>query len=349
MKIALITTCQHPCSPTTGWGAERYCWDIVECLDKEGHEVTIFGTEDSQIPENGRLIVCKNENIILPQYSYLFDYFDIFHDFSATKQVHDYCQNVGMKSLANQFNTHFLYPIVHKNIVCVSESQKQLGLAGKSGFEDTPWEKQVGYTGHLNEDAKVIYLGINLDLYKPKYEKEDYILYFNSWDYRKGIHIVIELARIMGFKLILAGATQHPEHQQTFNTLKSLIHSIPNISYEINVSNERKIELMRNAKALLFPSLFHQPFAVVVVESLACGTPIITTNMGAMSEIIQHGKTGFLCSNMDELLKGIDNIKTIDNKECRLDMEKRFDRNIMTKGYIKLYNKICENDEKCIN
>lgn len=344
MKIAMVTTCQHPCSPKTGWGSERYIWDIVECLDNKGYEVTIFGTEDSHIPENGRLIVCKNENIILSQYSYLFDYFDIFHDFSATKQVHDYCQQNNIKSLANQFNTHFLYPTIHKNIVCVSNNQKQLGLLGKSGFEGTFWEQQVGYTGHLKEDAKVIYLGINLDLYKPKYEKEDYILYFNSWDYRKGVHIAIELARIMGFKLILAGATQHPEHQQTFNILKPLMDSIPNISYEIDVSNERKIKLMRNAKALLFPSLFHQPFAVVVVEALACGTPIITTNMGAMPEIIEHGKTGFLCNNIDELSQAINSIKTIDNKNCRIDAETRFDRNMMTKEYIKLYEQVIRGD-----
>lgn len=344
----MITTCQHPCTPQTGWGAERYIWDIVECLSKEGYEVTIFGTEDSQIPENGRLIVCKNEDVILSQYSFLFNYFDIFHDFSATKKIHNYCQEKGLKSCSSQFNTHFLYPTIHKNIVCVSECQKQLGLAGKSGFEGTPWEKQVGYTGHLKEDAKVIYLGINLDLYQPKYEKEDYILYFNSWDYRKGVHIAIELARMMGFKLILAGATQHPEHKHTFETLKSAMDSIPNISYEIDTSNERKIELMRNAKALLFPSLFHQPFAVVVVEALACGTPVITTNMGAMSEIIQHGKTGFLCSNMDELSKSINNIKTINNMDCRFDMEKRFDRKIMAQNYIKLYNEIL-GDEKCID
>jgi len=120
---------------------------------------------------------------------------------------------------------------------------------------------------------------------------------------------------------------------------------MPNVSYEIDVSNERKIELMQGAKALLFPSLFYQPFATVVLQALACGTPVIVTNMGAMPEMIKHGKTGFLCNNANELSQAINNIKTISNTDCRLDAEKRFDRKMMTKEYIKLYEEILKGND----
>jgi glycosyltransferase involved in cell wall biosynthesis len=345
MNTAIVTTCQHPCAKSTGWGAEKYIFDLVECLNQKGHEVTIFATENSQIPENGRLIVCKNEDVILSQYSYLFKFFDIIHDFSATKKVHDYCQNLKMRSIAANFNTHFLFPEIHKNVVCVSEAQKQLGLMGKSGFENTPWEKMVGNTGQLKCDAKIVYLGINLDNYKPEFKKEDFILYLNSYDYRKGITLTLDLAKSMGFNLIVAGSTQHPEHTETFRILKPIMDSMPNVKYFTDITNEQKIELMQKAKALLFPSLFHQPFAIVVLEALACGTPVITTNMGAMPEMIEHGNTGFLCNNMNELSQSINSINTLSNTNCRMEAVKRFDRKIMAEEYIKLYEQILNGEE----
>ena len=326
-------------------GAEKYIWDIVECLNKYGHEVILFAKEGSKCPAKGKLIVCSSEIEVLEKHKDILHQVDITHDWSAVKSVHDYCQDWHLKSIATNFNVHFLYPTIHKNIVCVSDIHRYLGLSGKSGFEGTPWYDQVGYTGHL-KDAKRVYVGINLDDYDPKFEKEDYILYFNSFDYRKGITIALDLAKNMGFKLILAGEVKgHPEHIQTFNELKPMMDKMPNVSYEIDVTNDRKIELMRNAKALLFPSLFDQPFAVVVIEALACGTPVIATNRGAMPEMIQHGKTGFLCNTIDEMAKAINTINTLSGADCRFDMIKRFDRNIMTKEYIKLYEAVLRGED----
>ena len=345
MKIAVITTTQHPCKPELGWGAEKYIWDIVECLNKEGHEIILFAKEGSKCPAKGELIVCSSEIEVLEKHKNILHGVDIVHDWSATKLVHDYCQENYIKSIATNFNVSFHHPKIHKNIVCVSDIHRYLGLSGKSGFEGSPWEKMVGYTGHL-KDAKRVYVGINLDDYKPKWDKEDYILYFNSFDYRKGITIALDLAKNMGFKLILAGEVKgHPEHIQTFKDLKPMMDEMPNVSYECDVSNERKIELMRNAKALLFPTMFHQPFAVVVIEALACGTPVIAINRGAMPEMIQHGVTGFLCNTLDDLATAINTISTLDGTNCRFDMIKRFDRKIMTEEYIRLYGMILSGEE----
>lgn len=341
MRLGIVTTMQHPCTPELGWGAEKYIWDLTECLNHAGHEVMLFAKAGSTKPNNGELILCTSEEDVL-NHTEKFNECDIIHDWSSLKLTADYCNENRINCISSNFNVHFLYPKIHKNIVCVSDIQRYLGLAGKSGFENTPWEQQVGYTGHLN-DAKRVYLGINLKLYKPKYEKQDYVLYFNSFDYRKGILQALELSKIMGFKLILAGEMKgHPEHQKTFEELKPTMDSMPNVLYFTDVSNERKAELMQNAKALLFPSMFHQPFAVVVIEALACGTPVITTNMGAMPEMIKHGKTGFLCKNYNELSQAINNIKSISNIDCRADVEKRFDRTTMTKEYIKLYEEILD-------
>lgn len=343
MKIGLITTFQFTC-PANGWGAEEYMWSLCECLSEMSHEVILFATVGSKTPKNGKLIICESEKDVLDNHINDLKNCDIVHDFSSTKTIHDYCQQNGIKSICVNFNVHYLFPKNHKNICCVSDIQRYLGRSGRSGFEGTPWEQLVGFTGFLRSEGKRVYLGVDTEKYKPSNKpKDDYILYFNSFDYYKGITIVLDLAKEMGFKLVLAGEVSKA-HQQTFNELKPIMDSLPNVKYEIDVSNERKIELMQNAKALLFPSMFQQPFAVVVIEALSCGTPVITTNMGAMPELIIHGKTGYLCNNIIELAKGINSINNIDNNNCRISVLKNFTREKMTIEYLKLYEDILKGE-----
>lgn len=346
MRIGLVTTFQYPCPPV-GWGAEGYIWDLCCGLNELGHEVYLFAKEGSKVPSLGKLIVCDDEiEITSNEYTKHFKSCDIIHDFSGTKLVHDCCQRFGINSIATNFNTHFLYPRIHKNIVTISDRQRYLGMAGKSGFEYTPWENTVGYTGHLH-DAKRVYIGINTDKYTYKKDKDDYILWFNGFDYRKGILVAIEMAKQMGFKLKIAGDVRsHQEHIKTFNEVKPIIDLVPNIEYiemPYNESEEKlKIELFQNAKAYLFPVLFEQPFAVVVIEALSCGTPVLTFNHGAMPELIHHGETGFLCNTIDELCNSVNNVDKINTLMCRNDAVKRFDYEVMAKEYIKLYEEIID-------
>jgi len=97
MNIAIIINMEQP-------NNEKYIWDLIDGLNKLGHDISIFAKENSKIPKIGRLIVCKKEDDIMPQYSYLFDIFNIIHDFSAKKEVHNFCQSNKMKSVATNFD-----------------------------------------------------------------------------------------------------------------------------------------------------------------------------------------------------------------------------------------------------
>lgn len=349
MKIAMITTFQHPCTPELGWGAEKYIWDLASCLDNSGHEVTIFGIDGSHYPPKGRLCKCNSEKEAIDfikenRNLFKYDWFDIIHDWSSTKTVHDYCQENNIKSIASNFNTHFLYPTIHQNIVCVSDRQRYLGLQGRSGFEGTRWEKQVGYTGHLH-DAITINLGIDLRKYTPVYDKENYVLHFNSFDYFKGIDITLQIAeKLPHIKFKIAGSTTYEPHKKVFEEFKPVMDSLDNVKYYTDISNEEKIKLFQKAKMYIFPSQFEQPFAVVCIESLACGTPVITMNHGAFPEMIHHGETGFLCNNFSEMIPYIDilynNIDKKVYKNCRFDAEMRFSRTRMAKSYENTYNSV---------
>lgn len=331
----------YPCPPN-GYGAEEYIWNLIECL--RNHEIVLFAIDGSKTPRNGRLIVCNSEKEILDNHIDILKSCDIVHDWSLTKTIHDYCQKNNINSLATNFNVNFIYPKIHKNIVCVSDKQRYLGLQGRSGFEGTRWEKQVGYTGHLH-DAITINLGINLRKYTPVYDKEDYVLHFNSFDYFKGIDITLKIAKMLPHvKFKIAGSIVYEPHKKVFEELKPVMDSLDNVEYYTDVSNEEKIKLFQKAKMHIFPSQFEQPFAVVCIESLACGTPVITMNHGAFPEMIHHGETGFLCNNFSEIIHYIgvlyNNTDKKVYKNCRFDVEMRFSRTRMAKKYENAYNSI---------
>ena len=114
----------------------------------------------------------------------------------------------------------------------------------------------------------------------------------------------------------------------------------PKISYVGNVSGERKMNLISNAKALLFPIDWEEPFGMAVIEALACGTPVVAMNRGAMPEIIDHGVTGFLANTEEEFAEYMKRVDEIDPVACREAVEKRFGTETMTKAYLARYEEV---------
>ena len=118
-----------------------------------------------------------------------------------------------------------------------------------------------------------------------------------------------------------------------------------NVEYIGSANPKRRDELLRNAYALLHPINFEEPFGLSVVESMACGTPVVAFNKGSMKELISDGKTGFLVNNIKEAIESINKVYKIDRKYCREWVEKRFTRERMVDDYINVYKKILEAKE----
>lgn len=120
----------------------------------------------------------------------------------------------------------------------------------------------------------------------------------------------------------------------------------PKITFVGNVSGDRKMNLIANAKALLFPIDWEEPFGMAVIEALACGTPVVAMNRGAMPEIIDHGVTGFLANNEEEFAEYMKRVDEIDPAACRAAVEKRFGAEKMAAEYIKRYEQIIRKTSK---
>lgn len=349
MKVDLISNSSHPLPPSN-WGGEIVVWDLYECLKELGHDVSLFAPEGSK--EAKYIFPCDEHHIEIIEYDIYNKYKDIFkasdivHDVSHMKTISDLLYNDGYKNfISTLFGYYYKYPKCGLNVTVPSQVMRVHSMLGNNGFEYSPWENVMGEDVGKLGDSKVVLLGTNTDFYTPKYEKDNYFLWLSGFTDWKGLGVAIYFAQQMKFNLIISGSIDGNEEQkQIFNYYYNIIKDYPNIRYIPLPKDEThhyvKRELMQGAKAFLFPILRDEGFGLVTIEALSCGTPIIATGRGAMPEIIKHGETGFVCNKLEDFPEAIMNIDKIDTRMCRKDAVERFDRMVMTKNYLKLYEKI---------
>ena len=181
-----------------------------------------------------------------------------------------------------------------------------------------------------------IHHGIDLEKFSFNPSPEEYLLFFGRIHPDKGTHEAIQIARLCKKKLIIAGIIQDVNYFE--EKVKPYFND--DIRYEGSADAKERDKLLGNASALLHPINFAEPFGLSVVESFACGTPVIAFNKGSMPELILDGKNGFLVSSIDEAVSAVKKINHLSRIFCRKDAERRFSSNRMVQNYIDVYKKI---------
>ena len=203
------------------------------------------------------------------------------------------------------------------------------------GGNGKPGEKFLSNTVFLSRNHAVrhgsthyIYNGIKLDSFTYREKKENYFVFLSKVSWKvKNVDLAIRLAKVMGFKLIVAGGWR--------------LSFRKNIKFIGEVDDKEKAELLAGARALIFPTNWEEPFGLVTIEALASGTPVITTNKGAMPEVVTPD-VGFRCNTFEEFKEAINRIDEISPRKCRKRVEENFTAGIMTRNYIKAYKKIIQ-------
>ena len=183
----------------------------------------------------------------------------------------------------------------------------------------------------------VVYNGIDVEKYPFSAEKEDFYLYLGRIDRSKGVHIAVQAVRKAGEKLIIIGPVADGEYFRRF--VEPYIDGV-NIKYLGEVEFGVKVEYLARAKALLYPVQYEEFFGIVMVEALATGTPVIGFARGSVTEIVRHGVTGFLVRDIDEMIKAMKFVDSLDRRGCRRDVERRFSSKVMAQRYEELYRKL---------
>lgn len=191
-----------------------------------------------------------------------------------------------------------------------------------------------------------IYHGIELNRFEPNYQPSgDYVAYLGRIVEPKGVHVAIAAAKRAGVKLKIAGKHYAGHRKDTYWQTQILPHVDGQaVEYAGHLQGDAELQdFLGNARAVLAPSMFEEPFGMVVIEALACGTPVIGLRSGAIPEIIEHGKTGYVIdkeSVEQAMAAAIDGIKRIDRRVCRRAFEQQFTLDRMCREHLTVYQKL---------
>ena len=342
MRIAQVAPLWIPVPPYTYGGTELVVSWLCDELVRRGHEVTLFATEDSRT--QAKLIPIWPRSLWRAKLKTPHAVFSLLYEKLISLQdqfdiIHDHCEFYTApysKFLKPKIVTTLHHPLTEEtiilykkfpniNFVAISKNQRRLGPG-------------------INI-VKTIYHGLPIEKYEFNPEPKNYLLWLSKIMTEKGIAQAIDIAKSSGENLIISGNIP-PEYGDYFDfRIKPLIDG-KKIQF-VGASNfSKKIELLKNAKAFIFPVKRPEPFGLVVIEAMACGVPVIAFKEGSLPELIEDGKTGFLVNNTEEACQALKKINKISREYCREYVEKNFNLKRMVNRYEKLYKKILMKHEK---
>lgn len=339
MKIAQIAPIIERVPAKKYGGTERVVYELTEELVARGHDVTLFASGDSIT--SAKLVsvyptalreakICSTANgaNMWSLYNiglayHLQEQFDIIHDHThvlglptahlATTPVVTTLHDPVFPSYQPMFET-FTNPYV----VTISKSQSHsLRNANNIG---------------------TVYNGLTMDQYPYSDTQQGYLLFVGTFREEKGAHIAIQAARKLHMPLILAGKLDDWQMPYFNEYVKPYLSDT--IIYIGEVDEKQRNNLMSKALCFLHPISWLEPFGLTLIESMACGTPVVALNKGSIPEIIQDGKTGYVCNDFSELVEKIAKVGLIDRRYCRQYALSQFNRFRMTDGYLAIYRKI---------
>lgn len=191
-----------------------------------------------------------------------------------------------------------------------------------------------------------VYNGIDVASFPVGRGDGGYVLFLGRFSADKGAHLAIDAARATGRRLVLAGKVNEPPEKDYFADAVA-----PRLGRGVEYVGEAdaatKRELLGGAEALLFPVCWDEPFGLVMVEAMACGTPVVALRRGSVPEIVVHGETGFVVDDPDDLARAVAAVGVLDRRRCRSRAE-LFDTARMVDGYEASYRAVVEGRERCV-
>lgn len=338
MRIAQVSPLYESVPPKLYGGTERVVAFLTEELVRQGHEVTLYASGDSVT--SARLVACAprslrlDETCIDPIARHFTMLERVFSDVPEYDIIHfhiDYLHfPLSRRTRIRQLSTlHGRLDI--PDLVPVYREYGDMPLASISNAQRQPlsWANW----------KDTVYHGLPDDLFRLQEKPGDYLAFLGRMSSEKRPDRAIEIAKRAGMKLKIAAKVDKPDREYFNTEIKPLLNH-PLVDFIGEIGELEKQEFLGNARALLFPIDWPEPFGLVMIEAMACGTPVIAYPCGSVPEIIDDGVTGFLVHSIDEATLAVERLESLDRRRCRLMFEKRFTANRMASDYMKLYDRI---------
>jgi glycosyltransferase involved in cell wall biosynthesis len=178
---------------------------------------------------------------------------------------------------------------------------------------------------------------LDLSAYPCKPHRGEYLLFVGRMSPDKGCHRAIAVAMELELPLKIAGKMQETKEREYFEEFVEPHLGVHGIEYLGEVHHGTKVELLQDARATLFPIEWQEPFGLVMIESMACGTPVIATKYGAVPEVIEDGRSGIVVDSYREMADALERADELDPLECRAYVEERFSPERMVDDYVRAY------------
>ncbi|MBZ9572940.1 glycosyltransferase [Patescibacteria group bacterium] len=362
MKILILAPLKRKITPKITAARPRVIFDLVSGLLKKGHKVSILGTGNSFVPRARIIPVIPKsfvemepfENPFYAHAAFLTKMAKILEKIENNFDIiHNHCYPEFINLLVEKNLKTPLVTTIHNQMT--QELDETLSFFKKSYFIciSKSEEKRAKKT----KIYKVIYHGVDTNLYKFCAKKEDYLLWIgrlsrakdkngNFMD-PKGVRWALRLAKETNSKLLLSGNVEDPEffENDVKPYLSKKIKWISPVSPEQPLSKKEVARLMKKAKAFLMTINWPEPFGLVIAEAQSCGTPVIGFDRGSVSELVVDRKTGFVVKpkeGIKGLKRALKKINKINPKDCREYIEKNFSLEKMIENYEKTYKELIQ-------
>jgi glycosyltransferase involved in cell wall biosynthesis len=335
MRIAQVAPLYESVPPKFYGGTERVVSYLTEELVRQGHEVTLFASGDSQT--KARLISpclralrldadCRDQMChhmaLIDQVMELADEFEVVHfhidylHFPVTRwrrvpHVTTLHGRLDLPELAGLYRRFDRMPLVS-----ISNAQRK----------PIPW---------ANWQATV-YHGLPHDLYRLNEHPQDYLAFLGRISPEKRVDRAIEIARVAGRRLKVAAKVDAADRKYFEHNIRPLLECA-DVEFIGEIGEQQKQEFLGNASAVLFPIDWPEPFGLVMIEAMACGTPVISWPCGSVPEVLDDGVSGFICHSVEEAVAAVNRIGGLSRARCRQVFENRFLAARMAEDYLKVY------------
>ena len=336
LRIAVVAPPWFPIPPSGYGGIEAMVYTLVEGMVARGHEVVLVGAGSHRISarflrtyENPPL---ERMGEGLPEVAHALVALEHLESLEVDV-VHDH-------SLAGPLTSGWLRaPVVvtaHGPIAGDLEPYyrvlgRRVGLVAIS-------DSQRGTGQHLPWTSRV-YNAIPVDEYPFETQKEDFCLFLGRIGAEKSPDLAIEAARRAGYPIVIAAKCNEPPEKRYFEEhVRPLLG--PDAHWFGEANTAQKKDLLARARCLVFPIQWDEPFGIVMVEAMACGTPVVALRRGSVPEVVVDGVTGFICDQPDELPDAVRRVDELDPKACRRRVFDCFDVADMVEGYEAVYRRM---------
>jgi glycosyltransferase involved in cell wall biosynthesis len=341
MRIAQISPLFEAVPPKLYGGTERVVYSLTEELVGMGHDVTLFASGDSvtsaalaPMRDKALRLDPTVKDWIATYYRMVEliyrrkDEFDVLHfhiDYFPlslfSRQKVPYLTTIhGRLDLPELIETYGTYP--DAPFVSISNSQRR-------PIPNLNWVRTVLH-------------GIPARLLTPQPVKQEYAAFLGRISPEKRVDRAIRIAGKAGMKLKIAAKVDNADKEYYDSQIKPLIQGNPDVEFIGEINDAQKPEFLSGAHALIFPINWPEPFGLVMIEAMACGTPVIAFNCGSVPEVMDEGVTGFVVDTIDQAVTAVGKIHTLDRARVRATFDRRFTARRMAEDYLDLYEELAQ-------